>query len=330
VNFGFYQVTQPQADDQKQLDEVLESKSTPDVQKLLRMLRDVNDPDMPINDVIRLHFNMDNYVTWLALNMLLGNFDTLSQNFYLYSPTGCEGWFFLPWDYDGSLGWYEQPGRKKPRGRSRAGMANWWDVPLHRRFFMEPGNVERLEARMAELMAGPISDQRTRQRLEVYDEAIEPEIESLPDLRVLATSKAKNDADRLAQRNAEVARIGNQLSTNLAEYYAVKEWPTPMWLASQVQGDQLVLIWEPSYDFQGDAITYDVEVATTTTFDAPLVVQMTGLSMPGDGDMPPYVSVRKPPKGTYYWRVIARDASNPVEHWQGPQKADGYDTLTIP
>ena len=53
----------------------------------------------------------ETWLTWLATNMLCGNFDTISHNFFVYSPSDPEApWFILPWDFDGAWG-YVRRGR---------------------------------------------------------------------------------------------------------------------------------------------------------------------------------------------------------------------------
>ena len=91
----------------------------------------------------------------------MADYDSTYQNFMLYSPPGFEGWYFLPWDYDGAWGWNDQPGA--PRlPRCREGVANWWSVVLHRRFLSEPHNLAELDR--AHRRAGVDHDHRRRQR----------------------------------------------------------------------------------------------------------------------------------------------------------------------
>ena len=43
----------------------------------------------------------------------MGNRDTVNQNFALYQPKDSDKFYFLPWDYDGALGFEGQPDIKK-------------------------------------------------------------------------------------------------------------------------------------------------------------------------------------------------------------------------
>ncbi|GIQ65771.1 hypothetical protein PACILC2_43390 [Paenibacillus cisolokensis] len=83
--------------DKAAFEQVLEIEGREDHDKLLAMLDDVNDMSIPIRDVIDRHFDLDNYLTWLAANILMDNMDTDAQNYLLYSPlnsdngTSCRG-----------------------------------------------------------------------------------------------------------------------------------------------------------------------------------------------------------------------------------------------
>ncbi len=139
---------------------LVEAKGTPAVAKLQQMAAAVNDTTQDINDVIAKYFNRANYVTWLAVNMLMTNYDTNTQNFILYSPSGYAGWYFLPWDYDGAWDWYSQPA-EFTLPRYRQGLSNWWSVLLHARFLSDPNNLAELDARIKALA---VDDQRQRDR----------------------------------------------------------------------------------------------------------------------------------------------------------------------
>ena len=93
--------------------QILGIRGKPDHRKLLSMLDYVNNFNLHINRVIAEHFNRDNLLTWLAVNILFENVDTRTQNYFLYSPLDSNTWYFLPWDYDGAWGFYEQTDRDK-------------------------------------------------------------------------------------------------------------------------------------------------------------------------------------------------------------------------
>ena len=146
------------------------------------MLEDVNNWSIPIDKTFETYFDADNYFTWLAFNILIGNVDTDAQNFYLYSPQNSQKWYFLAWDYDGSLarqendllGGYNYHLYQK-------GIANYWGVVLHQRVLALPKYRSKLDARIKELRDF-ITAERVEQQMNTYRYAIEPIGLNLPDL----------------------------------------------------------------------------------------------------------------------------------------------------
>ncbi|MDQ7042959.1 MAG: CotH kinase family protein, partial [Sulfurimonas sp.] len=62
--------------------EILEIRTGDEHLVLAEMLRAIA-VTTNIDDVIAKYFNRDNYMTWLAINLILNNKDTVQQNFYL-------------------------------------------------------------------------------------------------------------------------------------------------------------------------------------------------------------------------------------------------------
>jgi hypothetical protein len=87
-------------------------------------------------------------------------------------------------------------------------------------------------------------------------------------------------------------------------------------------------------DLQGDAVTYDFLLSKTPTFaKGDLLVEKTGLKETN------YTITEPVPSGTYFWRVVARDAKDPAKNWQipfthyesadGKQRVDGAKQVTL-
>lgn len=77
---------------------------------IVQAVKALADDDTPFATTFNRHFDRNNYLAWLASAILLGNWDTVNQNFGLYQPLGGDRFYFLPWDYDGALGYPQQPG----------------------------------------------------------------------------------------------------------------------------------------------------------------------------------------------------------------------------
>jgi spore coat protein H len=284
----------------------------------------VNDGEQNINDVIAHNFERQNFITWLAVNVLTGNFDTVTQNFFLYGPPGCQGWYFLPWDYDGALEFYQQRGEAS-LPRYRAGLANWWSVRLIRRFLEDPRNLRDLDQRITELSQDAMGDAALHERASSYYGVVGPFVTRLPDLNYLPTHGVAAAADRIAQWEDEYARLDGVIARRVAEYRYTLARPMPVLLYLPVPGasprDAYAFTWSRSYLLHGGDFSYDFEVSRTYAFaPADLVIQERGLRQA--------IAMVTLAPGTYYWRVVVRSDNQPGENWMTPF-GSGYAKLQV-
>jgi len=307
--FSFMPIDAAAAADPAKMAGIVSSKGTPDLPKLRRMLAAVNDAKQPINDVIAHYFNRDNYITWLAVNMLMADFDSGSQNFILYSPAGFEGWYFLPWDYDGAWGWNDQPG-SPARPRWRQGLSNWWWIILHQRFLSDPVNLADVDARVQSLAATTLTDDRTSTLMVRYHDLVDSFISMEPDLDNLPCDKG-GTPEAIPLWQAEYSRIAANVGATHAEYAATLDRPMPFWLYSPAfDAHGVTLSWSPSFQLHGQPLAYEIEVNGTETFDpASVAAAATDLAVPQ------FTTSILPP-GHYFWRVVARSATDPANDWQ--------------
>ena len=308
--FSFDPIDSATAADKTKVSQLVASKGTPDLAKLRRMIAAVNDVKQPINDVLAHYFSRENYVTWLAINMLTADFDSGSQNFILYSPPGYEGWYFLPWDYDGAWGWNDQPGEPQ-RPRWRQGISNWWWVILHQRFLSEPDNVAELTARITDLAGNTITDANSAAIMARYHDLVASFISMEPDLDNLPCDKG-GLPEAIPLWQAEYTRIANNGTRAYDEYEDTLNRPMPFWLYAPVfpGGGGVTFSWSPSHQLKNGAITYDIEVNGSEAFDPSSTITMaTGLTDP--------LFTTTLPSGHVFWRVVARDPADPVNDWQG-------------
>jgi spore coat protein H len=288
--------------DKVAFEQILEIKGSKDHIRLLDMINAVNDGNLPINDVIARFFDRKNYLTWLAVNILTRNLDTTSQNFYLANQAGTDLWSFVPWDYDGGWGFYEQPaeaGAILPRWR--AGLANWWAPTLHRRFLSDPANLQQLSERVDQLAATFFTAERIKALTDAYKPLVRAAIFKAPDLARLPTGP--DATDKMAVWEAEVDRLLTIVAQERTAFHDLLQRPMPFFLGRPVVADGSIMFsWQRSDDLQGDAVLYDLEISTTPDF-ATLAFTRTGYS-----DTFMLVS-QELPAGTYYWRVTARDGT---------------------
>lgn len=273
---------------------------------LLKMVEEIDSDTTDFNQVFGKYFNRNNYLTWLAMNILMGNRDTVNQNFALLQPAGGERFYFLPWDYDGALGWEQQPdvaAAGNVYDDWQLGLSNWWGVPLHRRFLQQPGNLNALQKAVDEIYAGYLGSEKIRAKVERYKPIVETLITSDPDLAHLPTVATSAEIARRKQEWAdEYKRLTVVIDASYNGFKSRLEKPMPFWLAAEVSGGKLMLSWDAAVDLQNDAVTYTVEVASQPDFQA------DSLKYRASGVSPTTVSIDVLPAGNYYLRVIARDA----------------------
>jgi spore coat protein H len=310
--FSFQPIGSAVAADPKQFAMLVEAKGTPAAAKFQQMAAAVNDLSQDINDVIAKYFNRANYVTWLAVNMLMTNYDTNSQNFILYSPSNYEGWYFLPWDYDGGWDWYSQPG-EFTLPRYRQGLSDWWSVILHARFLSDPKNVAEVDERI-EALSSTINDSATATLMAGYHDLVQSFISVEPDLDNLPCADG-GTPQAVADWQTEYTRVGSAASAALATYASTLERPMPFYLYSPVFDDPsnpsaVTLSWGASAQLHQRPFTYDLDVNVMPTFDpAGAVLSQTGLTTT-------QATVTTLPSGHYFWRVTARVSGDPDNDWQ--------------
>lgn len=288
-----------------------------DNRTLLAMTNAVADDNADFNATFNRYFNRNNYLTWLAVNILLGNRDTQNQNFYLYQPSGGERFYFLPWDYDGALSFDLQPDQAlagKLVANWQLGISNWWGSPLHRRFLKAPGNLAALQAAVNQIKQQYLTPARISSLLAAYKPLVSPLINANPDLAQLPTV-ASTDSGRSSEWEQEYQRIGGAVQRHYDEFIASLQRPMPVWQSASYQAGQLTLAWDASYDLQGDALSYSVEIATRPDFAAgSVLISESGLSA-----VQLQVSKILAP-GSYYMRTLVRDAAGNYQ-----QAFDRYD-----
>lgn len=308
-DFRFQMISEDEWADPEALEEIFEIKGTPDHDKLRAVLAAIHDDSRDIDEVIDTYFQRDNYLTWWAMNVLMGNFDTTAHNYLLYSPASSQRWYFMQWDYDDSWGVFEQPGGD-PRARYQAGVGNWWFSYLHQRFLRKPGNLEELTRTVNRLADEIITPRRTAELLARYHDIVRDNLGIMPDVEHLFDMDDEDPEETMAVFEEEYARLAAQSERFRQEFFAVMERPMPVWLREpEVRDGRVTISWPASYDLQGDGLTYDLLVSRSPRFeDDQIVLRRTGLETRE-------VEARLP-AGEYFARVVIRDDANPDEHWQ--------------
>ncbi len=294
-NFESNELTKNYDDPEFNLDgmeTVISCRGREDNTRLLEMIQAVNDTSRDINEVLDTYFDRDNYLQWLAFNLLMGNRDTTMQNFYLYSPLNGQKWYFIPWDGDASLMRYEQEMESgQPIADWEWGIGNYWGVILHQRFLKNEWNRQELEAVIDEMHQW-LNKETIDEMAAEYYETVKPYIYAMPD--VLNLQHTQGEVEDI------ISRLGDDAERNYQETKESFTDPMPFWMyAPEGEDEQIKLSWEAAYDFRGQNMEYHLEVSAKPDMSSPIINE-TGLSQLS-------YTVPKETLGTgeFYWRVTA-------------------------
>ena len=278
--------------DQAAMDTVISCRGRQDNSRLMEMIAALNDTSNDIDDIIDTYFDRDNYMQWLAFNLLMGNRDTTMQNYFLYSPLNGSKFYFVPWDGDTSLmrTEYQMEG-EEAIADWEWGVSNYWGILLHQRFLRKAGNRADLE-QVVEEMHTWLNKETVDQMAADYYETVSPYIYSMPDYLNLGHTRSEVETI--------LSRLGDEVEENYQNFKDSLTEPMPFWMyAAQDDGANVTLSWEAAYDFEGQPFTYSIQVSRYPDMRSPLVDQ-TGLINTG-------LTVLKSSLGSgeFYWKVTA-------------------------
>ena len=277
--------------------EVLEPKTGDDHRKLIEMLEAVNDFERPIEEVVEKHFDLDNLTSYMAFNMLMANPDSNAQNYLLYSPVNSDTWYYICWDGDGALAYYEDELLESTWTEAvwTRGVSDYWGVVLFNRMLRVESYRDALYEKV-ELLHGQITPARIDALIADCRTVTDQYTTRMPD-----AVHMRIPADKLELIYANMAA-----DTDLAYTYILEsfEKPMPFYLGDpKSQGNKLSLCWDPAYDFDGEFIRYDVQVATDWTFEKGTIVTESL------GQLACEAIFELPEPGDYFWRAVANDES---------------------
>lgn len=280
--------------DRKQFERILEIKGSEEHTKLLDMLDAVNDYGKPIEGVFDKYFDEENYFTWLAFNILIGNIDTQTQNYYLYSPTNSNTWYFISWDCDGAWRRYEDTIINNIGIGFELGISNYWGVVLHKRVLSVPRYRELLEAKIQELRV-ILKPEKTKAMIESYRKVTDKYNFSMPDRMYVRLNEA--------EWNDVFSRIPSEVDKNYELYKESLERPMPFFLGipETIENKNVKFLWNSAYDLDLENVSYRFELSKTYLFDQH-IADINNLKIPT-------VNFEMLLPGQYFYRVTAVNKS---------------------
>lgn len=280
--------------DEAAFEELIETKGSDDHQKLMDMLKDVNDFSKPIDDVLEKHFDIENMSYWMAFHILMGNADTQSRNVFIYSPLNLEKWYFISWDNDGSLNKTEYALKNRiSYGGWETGVSNYWGNVLFQRALKSETYRKALDAAIEDLK-GYLSKERIDTMAKRYASIVKPYVYRQPDMLNLPMTSAQYDK--------VVSGLSSEIDLNYNLYKESFTKPMPFFIDTpEKNGNKLTISCQNSYDFKGEPLTYDIKVARDINFTN-IILDQEDLSLP-------VAEIDMLPRGQYFIKAMATNKS---------------------
>ena len=285
-------------------EQVLGIREADSHEKLIEMLEAVNDETRDFEEVFETYFDEENYLTWLAFNLLVGGDDILNHNFIIYSPVNSQKWYFITWDYDSNLAPEEEVLPESLKGGQKLNQ-----VVLHRRYFRIPGNLQKLEKKMEELIQNDFSEERIHALTEGYKPVLNKTMALEPDIGLLRGGMTPADLIPYVDSFDEI------IMRNYQNFKTAFQYPAPMFVSLPTQNPDgtLHLAWDNSYSYQQRTITYRVQIANDCHMKNILFEQDAIYNNSIDTDI-----AFEP--GVYYLKVFAIDSEGneqvSLEHYE--------------
>lgn len=300
--------------DQTAFEKVLEIKADDDHSKLIAMLTELNDYSIPIETTFDKYFDAENYFTWLAFQLLTGNRDTTSQNFYLYSPQNGNKWYFIPWDNDGAWSYLEDVNFNGESSGYRydLGISNYWGSVLHQRVLKSNELREQLVQKVEELRT-LLTKERVSEMVTTYSNITRQYLSVLPDQLY-----APED---MATFESIIQTIPDEIDCNYQYFLTSLESPMPFFVADpEIMDGRIMFSWDSSYDFDNEELKYRFELSRDYTFTNTISVQEDLLVPQAFSD------ILAP--GQYFYRVTVTNASGmtqtAMETYEGEDEIKRY------
>ena len=299
----------------KSFEKYLDIKNGKDHRELIKFMQAIHNDANDFNtDVLGKYLDRDNYITWLAVNILTANTDTVAHNYYLYNPGGTTKFYFVPWDYDFAYNGpdivYGMNGRikipdKPPYWYTHALR---WDNPLHKRFLESPANLAALKQKVTALKQSVFTQANIKAKLASYESAIAyyvtNDVDDVWDIYYQSSESA-----RVAAYHNELNALADNVEKNYRNF--LKYFNSPMMFymdAATVTNGEFNISWDDAVSLQGASVTYDLIISKTPQFNSSDIVEkINGISAHK------YRMNWSHSSGQYFVKIIARDSQG---NWQ--------------
>lgn len=245
--------------DQAAFEKYLEIKGDSDHTKLIKMLDDLNDYSISIDEILDKYFDVENLTYWLAFNMLTGNADTQSRNAYLYSPQNTDKWYLYCWDLDGAFRYDENIIiDRSDFEKWELGISNYWGNVLFKRCLKSDSFREKLDEAVKDVKS-ILTKERITELIKEYRTVTDAYVYSEPDIIYAPLTQE--------EYNLISDKLPDLVDFYYEKYLLSLESPMPFFIGDPVQNDKTIeFVWDESYDFQQDDIKYKLKLSDNIEF----------------------------------------------------------------
>ena len=156
------------------------SKKQRDYSVLIRFIKMLNDtPEESFPEEIEKAFNVENFLSWLAVNTLLSNLDSYAgsgHNYYLYYNKGTGKFEFIPWDLNEAFGNHHRMGSAQDMVELDIYEPYAKPKILLERILRVPKFKERYIEKIKALLNGPFQQSAMYQKIDALYEKIEKDV----------------------------------------------------------------------------------------------------------------------------------------------------------
>ena len=243
----------------------------------------------------------DNITSFLAYNILMGNTDTNSQNYLLYRPVNSNIWYFICWDGDGCLNYYENVlfNNESDRGSWQTGVSNYWGMQLFNRMLRVAEYRNALADKM-ELLHTMITPELIASEVAKYRTVVDTFTHRMPDIIDLGCT--------LEQLELMYQNMPYDVNTAYDNFIDSLHRPMPFFLGNVEQSEETIdFYWGEAYSFEAELVHYTLQVATDWSFVPETLVYNGSPQLQINATLP------TPATGSYYWRVTAQNESGYIQ-----------------
>ena len=246
---------------------MLELKNGTDTEKLVKMLKALEEAEDQAGFLRSFdrYFNEDNYLTFLAGCLLMGDDRPALRDFMLYSPTDSEKWYFMPMPKD-RLFIEEAEAKWSTPPKSFLGAGLLTESRLHSRYFEAAENRDKLAEKSAHLME-VLNPEKIGVLLIRYKEILAEFLNDGQGGELMIYS--------VAETESRINGIYEKMEENLRQMEENHRLPMPFDISEPERNDSgLSLSWteaaqgavyhvEISEDFRGDELLFSADTEET-------------------------------------------------------------------